>query len=80
MKEILIDSKSQLKILCEKIESDRIFSTKNNFFIFSVTLYEDEEKLAEMNYIFQPIFLILNQVLIKSKNNGFLIFFFFRTN
>lgn len=62
MREILIESKPQLKILSEKIESDRIFWTKNNFFVFSVTLYEDEEKLAELNFIFQPIFQILNQV------------------
>ena len=48
MREILIESKSQLKILCEKIESDPMFSTKNNFFVFSVILYEDEEKLSEL--------------------------------
>lgn len=62
MREILIESKQQLKIMCEKIESDRMFSSKNNFFVFSVILYEDEERLAELNFIFQPIFQILNQV------------------
>lgn len=61
--EILIDDSKQIQTLLQQITENQVFSHEvNNFSVFGITFYLNEEKFSEINFVCIPFHYILVQV------------------